>query len=589
MSFLYQPGDLAQTPLAAILLEALNLKVTGALTVQHGGGASKLYLRAGVPVGAQVYVGFKPLGQYLLSQGLIDFDSLDKSLQEMARTGRSQGQVLVEMGAISAAALDRALADQQAGYVALIATLESGGYGFDADAPVPEWTRGVRLSPLKAIVDALEKPQAEALVVSALRQAMGMPVALSPGYAQGAESFGWSAREAALVGQLERPTAMEAFFSDSRVPPERARAALAALLLLGYAEPSSGDPELVATAGAMESLDLLEPVAGDEVAAGSPPTPLATPPAASATARAPAPAARSDPAEARERRQRLLAKAMQNMGIGPLATRRSPPPLPASAPVASSAAEPSPAAASHGTGAPRAKPSGGEAELRRALAEVAPRVAAKDFFERLGLDRGASRAQVKQAYLTLAKQFHPDRFLGAALSDLAPTVKELFTAVNEAYEVLSDDRKRTEYLARLPGGGAGGALGGAAQVDFKKGEACLKSRDFARARGFLEAAIRQDPRAEYQAVLAWCLLVDPARQDREKAKELVAEALRDPGCDRACYVAGILSREEGDEERAERMFRAALRANPKHLEAEREIRLIEMRRQKKGAGLFKKK
>jgi DnaJ-domain-containing protein 1 len=584
MSFLHQPGDLAQTPLAAILLESLNMRATGVLAVQHGGGTSKLFLRDGIPVGAQVYVGFKPLGRYLLSQGLIDFEALEKSLQEMARTGRSQGQLLVEMGAITVAALDQALAEQQSGYLTLIAGLEAGGYQFEATTPVPEWTRGIRLSPFKAIVDALEKPQAAALVVSALRQAMDAPIILTPGYAQAADSFGWNAREAALVAELARPMVMETFFSDSRVPPERARAALAALLLLGYAETrSDGSHPAVPgeSSGAIDLEELVEPEAPEQVASPPPPAPAAAAP--ESPRRSELPAQRSDPAEARARRQRLLARAMQNMGIGPLASSRTARSTPTASEttvdVTAHPAEPR---------TPAARPSAADAELRRALAEVDGRANAKDLFERLGLERGATQSQVKQAYLTFAKQFHPDRFLGAALADLMPKVKELFASVNEAYEILSDDKKRAQYLSRAPGGGDG-ATADEARLDFKKGEACLKSRDFARARGFLEGAIRQDPRAEYRAALAWCLLMDPARQDLARVKELVAEALKDPSCDRAHYVAAILAREEGNEELAEQMFRAALKVNPGQVEAEREIRLIDMRRQKKGGGFFRKR
>ena len=62
MSFLSEPGDLAQTPLAAILLEALNQHATGVLEVVHGGGTSRLWFREGRPVGAQVFQGFRPLG-----------------------------------------------------------------------------------------------------------------------------------------------------------------------------------------------------------------------------------------------------------------------------------------------------------------------------------------------------------------------------------------------------------------------------------------------------------------------------------------------------------------------------------------------
>ena len=86
MSVLTEPGDLAETPLAAILLEALNLRASGVLEVAHGGGTSRLWFRDGRPVGAQVFTGFKPLGMMLLQAGLIDIDALSRSLAGMAET-----------------------------------------------------------------------------------------------------------------------------------------------------------------------------------------------------------------------------------------------------------------------------------------------------------------------------------------------------------------------------------------------------------------------------------------------------------------------------------------------------------------------
>jgi Tfp pilus assembly protein PilF len=56
----------------------------------------------------------------------------------------------------------------------------------------------------------------------------------------------------------------------------------------------------------------------------------------------------------------------------------------------------------------------------------------------------------------------------------------------------------------------------------------------------------------------------------------------DPNCDRAHYQLGVIARVEGDMDRAEKHFRDAVRANPKHLEANQEIRLIEMRKKKDG-------
>ncbi len=588
MSFLREPGDLAQVPLAAVLLEVLNQRATGVLTVDQGQGASRVFLREGVPVGAQSFVGFKPLGQALLAAGLIDVDALGKSLAEMARAGRPQGEILVELGAVTEEQVQRALSEQQAGYLREIAGLTAGRFAFDASAPIPAWTAGIRMSPLGAIVDALEKPQSVPLVISALQPVAAGPIALAPGYRQLQAAFGWSAAEAALVERLQSLTTLDAFFAAPGIAPERARAILAAMLLLGLASGRS------VRADALESIPGLVVDLADlagvpvEAAAEADPAPAAPAPAAPAAAtpsappRAP-PGRRSDPAEARARRQRLLQRAMQNMGVGPVY------------------GQPPPGAAARGTPAgagprPPAAPTPAEGELRRALEAATPRARSADLFERLGLQRSATREQVKAAYFQLAKQLHPDRFAAPALADVATSVKDLFAAVNEAYEALSDDRRRQDYLARTSAAGAGESGGDPEQaaVDFEKAEACARTRDFAKARGFYEAALRAEPRPEYQVAYAWMLLQDP-RGDRARARALAEAALREPVClDRAALVGAVLARDEGDDERAERLLRRALAANPRNGEAERELRALEARkgRPRTGgglSGLFRKK
>jgi tetratricopeptide (TPR) repeat protein len=230
--------------------------------------------------------------------------------------------------------------------------------------------------------------------------------------------------------------------------------------------------------------------------------------------------------------------------------------------------------------APSADPPRGateaEAQLRAALLALAPRADEKDLFARLALPDTAGREDAKRAFLALARMFHPDRFASPALADLHGVVKDFFAAMNEAYDVLSDDRKRADYLNRRKA--ASKVQAESARVDAQKGEACLRTRDFQHARGFLEAAIRADPRPEYQAALAWAYVADPSCKDRERARALVATAMRDRACDRAFYVAGIIARDEGDAPRAERHFRAAAEANPRNAEALRELRLLEARR-----------
>lgn len=83
----------------------------------------------------------------------------------------------------------------------------------------------------------------------------------------------------------------------------------------------------------------------------------------------------------------------------------------------------------------------------------------RDYYEVLGVARGASEADLKKAYRKLALQYHPDR------NPDDPTAEERFKEVSEAYAVLSDAEKRTRYdrfgHAGIggPGAGPGGDFG----------------------------------------------------------------------------------------------------------------------------------
>ena len=63
----------------------------------------------------------------------------------------------------------------------------------------------------------------------------------------------------------------------------------------------------------------------------------------------------------------------------------------------------------------------------------------KDYYQILGVPRGASAAEIKAAYRKLAMQYHPDRNPGDKQAE------ERFKEMNEAYQVLSDPQKRARY------------------------------------------------------------------------------------------------------------------------------------------------
>jgi molecular chaperone DnaJ len=95
-------------------------------------------------------------------------------------------------------------------------------------------------------------------------------------------------------------------------------------------------------------------------------------------------------------------------------------------------------------------------------------MAKQDFYETLGVPKGADAEELKRAYRKLAMQHHPDRNPGDKSSE------QKFKDINEAYDVLKDDQKRAAYDrfvhadfengSRGPGDFAGGFSGGFADI-----------------------------------------------------------------------------------------------------------------------------
>ena len=88
-------------------------------------------------------------------------------------------------------------------------------------------------------------------------------------------------------------------------------------------------------------------------------------------------------------------------------------------------------------------------------------MAKQNYYEVLGVQKTASADEIKSSYRKLAKQYHPD------LNPNNEAAAQKFKEVNEAYETLSDDRKRAQYDAELEGRFSG--FGGGGGFDFSEG------------------------------------------------------------------------------------------------------------------------
>ncbi|KYF60843.1 hypothetical protein BE15_04435 [Sorangium cellulosum] len=236
-----------------------------------------------------------------------------------------------------------------------------------------------------------------------------------------------------------------------------------------------------------------------------------------------------------------------------------------------------------------------ELAARRATVEArAATIDGESFFEMLGVAEDAPPERVQGAYFTLAKQWHPDR-TPPELQDVKPLVARVFARISEAYQTLSDPRRRAEYLqgskesAPPPEDEEKIARVVDAALEFQKAEILLKKNDLLGAEIRARRALNEDPeQPEYMTLLAW---IQAQRRGEPPAlaegatsayyddliQTLDAVLQKESRYERALFYRGMLLKRSGRIDKAIRDFRLAAEINPKNLDAIREVRVQEMR------------
>lgn len=215
-----------------------------------------------------------------------------------------------------------------------------------------------------------------------------------------------------------------------------------------------------------------------------------------------------------------------------------------------------------------------------------------DYFTVLGLPFDAPAEAVRNAYLALAKQLHPDKLTELEVPDEQGSAQRLFIYMGTAFAVLTDPAKRQAYLESLARGQPTPGLPRVKTSDalpdkppaeqaVRRAEIALKSDRPGEAVKELTRACELAPNNfDYAALLGWakfCAASDKLAVAIEARKPLERAILRSDKPEIARFYLGRIERIVGRDREALRHFQQVLEATPNHAEAAAEVRAIEAR------------
>ncbi len=228
--------------------------------------------------------------------------------------------------------------------------------------------------------------------------------------------------------------------------------------------------------------------------------------------------------------------------------------------------------------------------LRASLTKLAQKLDQLSFFELLEVSESAPASEISAAFFRAARRYHPDRLAGAGLSEMAPQAERVLARMSEAAMTLGDPARRAAYVTERSGKKAPDSTVPdvfQAETSFMKGEVFLRKGDHAKAIECFTAACKANPsEPQFRAYLAWARFDNPKGRKESLVRE-VQRIIQDvvavqPKFAYGHYWLGLIWKFLNEPDRAERCFREAVEQDKEFIEATRELRLCEMRRQRGG-------
>ncbi len=199
-----------------------------------------------------------------------------------------------------------------------------------------------------------------------------------------------------------------------------------------------------------------------------------------------------------------------------------------------------------------------------------------NYFGLLGLPMSARSKDIHRTYHELAKFIHPDRIEPEAPKELHQLAQSLFARISEAYQVLSNDEKRREYVTELERGRADELL--ASEEKFESAKDHLFKGRYKEAYSILRELRKvKGIRADLNIYYVWARIKVGCRpEDRNKLVMKLSEDLaRVPSEDRHnahyFYTKGLFYAFAGQVSKARMHLSNAINVDPKFTQAKREF------------------
>lgn len=232
-----------------------------------------------------------------------------------------------------------------------------------------------------------------------------------------------------------------------------------------------------------------------------------------------------------------------------------------------------------------------EKETLSHLTDRYDQVKNSNYFEVLGVTKNSNDADVKKAYLLLAKEYHPDKNENYSQPLVKKLAEDIFDIINKAYEKLQTVQGRHEYdsfLALNLGSSDHLSVEKAfsGEKSFVEGLRFFKKNMFSEARVKFSEALQADKNnLDYSAYYAWLLLLERQTKASKKLKPvtdiLEKNLLIDGKHETSNLVAGYLAKYVGDNDQALGYFNKVLDVNHHMLDAKREVKILSKKNEKK--------